>query len=126
MNTPYRQRGMSSLGWITVLLVVAFFITCTVKLLPEYMQSWTVKSTLQNVAESGDLANKSPSEIRRKLVKLFRVNQIDSITVKDVEISRESTGVVIHAQYERRMPLMYNIDVVLKFDHSHEVAGSGR
>ena len=116
MNTPFRQRGMSPISWLIVIMVAVFFGTSAVKLMPVYMQGATVDSTIQKVVDSGELRGQSVSFIRNKLSKLFNVNRIEAISVKDIKVTREEGYTTIDASYEQRIPLMYNIDVVVKFD----------
>jgi hypothetical protein len=121
MKTPYRQQGLSTISWLIVILVAAFFITSAVKLLPVYMQAMTVDSTIQKVVDSGELQGKSAMFIRKKLGKLLNVNQVEAIKLKDIKIVRDEGYTTIDARYEQRTPLMYNIDVVLKFEeHIYE------
>jgi hypothetical protein len=127
MNTPHRQQGLSSISWLVVILVAVFFGTCAVKLLPVYLQGWNINSTISKVVNSGDLNGKSPAAIRSKIGKLLDVNRIEGITAKDIKITREKGYTTIDATYEERMPLMYNIDVVIKFDNLvFEFANTGR
>ncbi len=127
MKLPSQQRGMSAFSLIIVVLVAVFFGVCAVKLGPLYMQSMTVDSTIQKVVDSGELRGKSVGDIRRKLTKLFDVNRIDALKVKDIKISRDQGYTLIDASYEQRVELMYNIDVVLKFDQlTYEFATAAR
>lgn len=116
MKVVNNQRGISTLGLLTVLLVASFFMMCAAKMLPLYLQAWTVKNTIERTIEDGALSGKSPSAIRSALGRSFTVNQVDAISLKDVKIARTKTGVDIDASYEVRQPLIYNIDFVLRFD----------
>jgi len=116
MNTPSRQRGLSTISWVLIILVAVFFGTCAVKLLPVYMQSWTVDGAISKLVDSGELRGKTPGGIRQKLTKILDVNRVEAVTVRDIKITRDKGYTTIDATYEQRIPLMYNIDVVLKFD----------
>lgn len=119
MQLQARQQGMSTVGWLVSATLVLFFITCLVKLAPEYMEAMTVKSVINSALERGAYKGKGGAEaIRAELEKNFNTNQVDAIRSRDIQISRdkEKGGYIIDASYERRVPLIYNIDVVLKFD----------
>lgn len=111
-----KQRGMSTLAILVMLLVGGFFITCAIKLLPIYMQKSTVHSAIDSAIKKGDLARLSPAEIRAKLSRHFDVNRVDAIKAADIKVGRENGKMFVDARYEQRVALMYNIDVVVKFD----------
>ena len=128
MRLAYQQRGMSSLGWLVSATVTVFFITCAVKLIPAYISSMTVASTIESLIGREQAATMQPAEIRNALAKYFNTNQVSVITVKDVKIERDKTsgGYLIDASYEERIPLMFNIDVVLKFDNLRYSTKTGK
>ncbi|MCR8923310.1 DUF4845 domain-containing protein [Dasania sp. GY-MA-18] len=116
MVSPIRQRGMSGLSLLVVLLLIGFFATVLVKLLPIYMESWTIKGAINGAIEDGG-QGLSAADIRKSLDRQFTVNQVTAIAVKDIEIKREKNGkMTINANYEKRVPFMQNVDVVVKFE----------
>ena len=116
MNTPHRQQGLSTISWIVVILVAVFFGVCAVKVLPVYMEGWNVKNTMQKLVDQGDLQGLSSGGIRSKITKMLDVNRIESLKAKDIKITRDKGMTTVDASYEKREELMYNIDVVIKFD----------
>ena len=116
MKTRFSQQGLSFLGWMVILFIVSFFVTCAVKLVPIYMDAWTIKSVIENVIVEQKQNTSSITEIRKALDRQFIANRIEAIKVKDIKISRKKSNILIDAIYEKRIPLMYNVDVVVKFD----------
>ena len=110
------QRGMSALSMLVVVLVAIFFGTCVIKMAPIYLQHNSVKTSVESTVEEAMANNYSPGEIRSKLSKLFQVNRIESVSLADIEISRTKGITTVDARYEERLPLMFNIDVVVKFE----------
>lgn len=116
MNTQKRQRGLSGLGILVVLLLIGFFATAVIKLLPIYMSSWTVKSVMTTIVQEG-VEGLTPSQIRSKIAGQFTMNQVTATHQKDIVIKRQKGGkILINANYEKRVHFMQNIDVVVKFD----------
>ena len=117
MNTACRQRGMSSLSLLVVLMVAAFFLTCALKLGPLYIDAMTIKGTINSALEKNDFDGLSVGQIKTKLAKYFEINRIEGVSAGDVKVTRSSKGgTTIDASYEQRVPLIFNIDVVVKFD----------
>ncbi|MGK0440376.1 MAG: hypothetical protein ACJA0N_000165 [Pseudohongiellaceae bacterium] len=116
MNTPVRQRGLSGLSVLVILMLIGFFTTAIIKLLPIYVESWTIKSVLTAVVED-DTIGLSPGEIRSKIGRQFNMNQVTALNPRDVIIKREKGGKIsINANYEKRVNFMQNVDLMVKFD----------
>ncbi|MBR9805040.1 DUF4845 domain-containing protein [bacterium] len=114
---PGRQTGMSMLMMLSLLLVVGFAATCFIKLVPAYMDYFTLRSTLESVqTEAKQTGGMSKSEVKAVIDKRFSVNRIDTITSKDIKFVPAKDGMSMNANYEKRIPFMGNIDVVLKFE----------
>ena len=116
MKRMSTQRGMSILAWLVVLLVGSILITCTIKLVPVYIDHATVKAILQSAVDNPKTKNLPPSQIRKSIDRQFITNRVESIHSKEIYIKRVKGKVQINANYEQRVPLIYNIDAVVKFD----------
>lgn len=116
MKLSYRQRGMSALSMLVVVLVAIFFGTCVIKMVPIYLQHNSIKTSVESTVEEAKANNYSTKQIKGKLSKLFQVNMIESVSLSDIKITREKGITTVDARYEERLPLMFNIDVVVKFE----------
>lgn len=117
MNSVKHQRGLSALGYLIILLIVGFFMTAAIKILPIYMESWTIKGAVQGAIESSKSEGASASIIRKNLSRQFTVNQVTAITAKEIKITKKGRGYLVNANYEKRIPFIQNIDVVVKFEN---------
>jgi hypothetical protein len=116
MKTRFSQQGLSMTGWMAVLFVVAIFVTCAVKIIPLYMDAWTAKTAIENVVEKQREKTGSVREIRSSISRQFNANRVEVLKAKKLKITKTKGKIVIDANYEKREPLFYNIDVVVKFD----------
>lgn len=117
MKARSDQQGMSLLSWMVVLFVVSLLVTCLVKLVPVYMDSYTVKSIVESIATKEKLNSSSTRDIRKALESQFMVNRVEAIKAKDIKITRDKGKVFINANYEKRVPILYNVDAVVKFEN---------
>ena len=118
----HKQQGLSLTGFLVVLAVVGFALFIGMKLFPMYSQFFNVKKALKSVASEG---LSDPIRIRSSLEKHFDVGYVDVIKPSDVKVERTSSGVVISTDYEVRKPLIYNLDIVGKFEATEPVSGGG-
>lgn len=113
-RAPGRQRGVSVLGILVILMLFSFFLTVAIRLMPSYMEGRAVKSAIQGVAEASN-PNSSLRDVVRRLDSTFITNRIDAISSRQVKVYREDGKIFIDASYETRTPLFENVDAVLMF-----------
>ena len=121
MNTWHHQRGMTAIGWLLVLGLIAFFTLVTLRLVPMYLEYAKVASTLESLQNEPGISKLSKGEIVSIINKRFDVNDVENVDPRKVLISKERGVLKIGFSYERREHLISNIDVVGKFDKSVEV-----
>lgn len=118
MNLRSRQHGISSLGILSVMLIGAFALTCALKLIPVYMEAATVASSIERAIEDNEFSGMSNGQIKSKIGKFFDVNRVEAVSARDVKVTNNKGLVTIDANYEQRIPLLFNIDVVVKFEEN--------
>ena len=121
MNTRHHQRGMTAIGWLLVLGLIAFFTLVTLRLVPMYLEYAKVVSALESLPGEPGIANLSKGEIVKIITTRFDVNDVKNVDPRKVLVSKERGVLKIGFSYERREHLISNIDVVGKFDKHVEV-----
>ncbi|CAA0088016.1 Uncharacterised protein [Halioglobus japonicus] len=116
MSKRQSQSGMSMLGMLGILLMLGFFAMCIIRMLPGYLEYLSVRDIIARVAMDPDTRDASPSDIRRTISNIFNTNQIYLLDPKDVEVFSKGGNTYIDANYEVRLPVMWRIDSVMKFD----------
>ncbi|MCW8196461.1 DUF4845 domain-containing protein [Proteobacteria bacterium 005FR1] len=119
MKTRHSQRGLSSLGWLLVLLIAGFFMTLAFRMVPAYADNVYVTDALKSLREfestERGYGGMTDSAIRSHLGKYFSINNVRGDATKNIKIERLSDKVLVNMDYEVRVPLFYNVDVVMKF-----------
>lgn len=116
MRTPQRQRGMGIPGMVVIAIMAGFYIMCIVKMVPHYVEYLSIRDIISQTAAEHRQGEASLSEIRRRADRLFITNQIYAIKSRDLDVYREEGVTYIDAGYEARVPLVWRIDAVMKFD----------
>ena len=116
MQLRKRQAGMGMLGWILALCVGAFVLNCVLKLGPIYMEYWQLKKALNTTMDSPGAASMSKHSLYASIEKQLEVNGIDSVTTKTIKVTQSRDERELNANYEKRVPFLGNIDIVVKFN----------
>lgn len=121
MKLVKTQRGMTLIGWVLVLGLIGYFVLMAMRLVPGYLEYMTVSKTIESLKSENGITSMPVPEIRKLIQKRFDVNDVTSITPKDVQITRKQGRLVIGTDYEVRKPMFGNIDIVTRFNKHVEV-----
>ena len=116
MRARRGQSGISILGMLCILVMLGFFAMWIIRNLSPYLEYLSVKDIIARIAMDPATSEDSVSDIRRKISNIFNTNQIYLLDPKDVEVFNRGGHTYIDASYEVRLPVMWRIDSVLKFD----------
>ena len=114
-----RQRGVTFIGWLFLLIPVAILGYVGIRLVPIYLNYMRVAQSISQTAsemKTDEAATLTPVIIRSTLAKHFDIESITFPDVKDVAITRDGTGWAIEAKFEDTAPLFGNISLVVDFD----------
>jgi len=120
MRRLTRQRGVSPLAWIAILLVVGFFAYFGSRVVPAYFNYYSLVDVVEGVANDGTMQNTSVSGIRQTVRKRMRLNDVDKIAEDAVTIERRGGKIVMELDYQVRRALFGNVDVCMRFQRRYE------
>lgn len=121
MYSIQKQKGMTAVGWAFVFLVIAMVTLVTLKLLPIYIDGFSVASSLESLKNEHNISKMTPFDIKKTLLKRLDVNMVNDVTKDDIFIERDKGSMTIEVDYEVRENLAGNLDVVVSFNYSVEV-----
>ena len=124
MNRWHRQNGMTAIGWLLMLGLIAFFTLITLRLLPLYLEYAKVAAALESLESEPGITRKTKADIVRLVSKRFEVNDVMNVSAKEIEVKKDKGVLTVSIDYERRENLISNIDVVAKFDKKIEVVAN--
>lgn len=108
-------RGMTLIGFIIVLALVLFAAYLGIKLVPIYLNHYSVVSEMRAVAAQPGAANMPPQTIRRNLMSRLEVSYVSHVRPEDIRVER-GQGVNLVVSYEVQEHLIGNIDAVIRFE----------
>ncbi len=110
-----RQKGMSAIGILLILILVVFAALVGMRVTPAYIEYFAIKKAIASIAQSGDLRGGSVADVRKAFERHQAIDDFTSVGPQDLEISKDGGEVVISFAYEKRVPLFYNISLVIEF-----------
>ncbi len=121
MKSIHRQRGMTPIGWVMVFLLIAFFALIALKLVPIYLQSFSVGSVISDLKNEPGIGAMTSREITSTIVKRLDINMVRGVGANDIYVEKTGDIMTISADYEVRDNMLGNVDIVVSFNKSVEV-----
>jgi Tfp pilus assembly major pilin PilA len=120
-----KQSGMTLIGFLIMLIGVAFLGYTLLKLVPSYIEFMGVTRAMTQIATDGG-ESRSIEDIRGSLLRKMDFQYVDNATVKakDITIERSNNAAVLSVKYDKLIPFVYNIDFLLHFEKSVVLQGN--
>ena len=112
-----RQQGMSLVSFIIIGILVALVAITGMRIAPSVMEYFNIVKIINAIVKSGD-ANGSPQEIRAAFERRADIDDIKTITAKDLTINKSGGQTTISFSYEKRTNLFRNVDLCISYDAS--------
>jgi len=109
---------VSKFGLLIMGIFIAGFLTVGLKVGPLYMDNDVLTSLADDLVADGTANRLQVEEIRQRFADALRLNSIYDFDLSDIEIRRGGGVTAIRIAYERRLPLVANLDIVAVFDHT--------
>ena len=110
-QAPSKQAGVSLTGLILVLAVIGVIAVFALKLLPTWFEYSAIKEAIQRAKEAGG----TPREMQVAFEKNAGINDVTTIGARDLVITRDSGEPQISFAYEKRVPLVGNVSLIIDY-----------
>ena len=107
--TRRAQRGLSLIGFLFVLVILALVAVLGMKIVPTVSEYSSIKKAITTAAASGT----SVRDIQMSFDKQRDVNYIDSVS--DLEITKTADGFEVTVAYQKKIPLVGPASLVLDY-----------
>ena len=118
-----KQLGISLKGLVIGLGVLGFLAVMAAKLLPYYVEYFSVKKMFSAMEQAGDLKG-TVREIRASFDRRNAIEDVKSVRPEDLEITKEGGEAVVSASWSVRVPMVSNISACIDFTASSGSASS--
>jgi len=112
------QQGLTLISWMVVIAIALFFVMIGLKMVPTYLENYSIKQVLASVEQDRSLREMDRAELKRTILKRFKINSVYEFNRDDLKISKADDGLKISIDYEVRKPVVGNVAVVMTFSES--------
>ena len=110
MRSMQKQRGMTFLSLVITAIVIVMAGIVVMQAAPTYIEFLAIDKAVQKASGGETVA-----EVRKIYDKAVTIDQITSVTAKDLEISKDNGRVVVSFAYERDVHLFGPAYLVMRY-----------
>jgi hypothetical protein len=122
MRTPIgnlrTQRGVGFIGIIFVFAVVAVVLLLGLKLVPVYLELFSIKKVMAAMAQGEEVKSGTVTDIRKSFDRRAVIDNIQAVTSADLEITKEGGDTVVVAAWQHRVSLFTGYTLLVDFSVS--------
>lgn len=125
MQMRNRQRGLSIIGFLILLVVVGFFAYAAMLLIPAYTEYFGVVKAMKGVADDVGAETMPIEQIRSKLDFNMNLQYVGEKTVPPnaIKLNTQGGGRILQVVYDKQIPFLYNVSLLVHFEHAENLGG---
>ena len=110
--------AMAMMSWMIVLGIAVFFLLIGFKMVPTYLENYSIKQVLLNMEGDRTVRKMTPKQMRESFFKRLKINGVYEFDRKAVSVKKEKRGTRFSVDYEVRKPVAGNVAIVMTFADS--------
>jgi len=112
-----KQQGISTIALTSLIALVGFVGLCVFRMAPAYYDNLFVDRALKSLVEANqDLTALDRGDVDEHLWKFMSMNSVKTVPLEDFDIKITGERLVITVEYEVRVPIVANVEVVMTFE----------
>ena len=113
---PSRQRGVTLMGLLLWAIIIGFVALMSMRVLPSINEYFTIQKAVNKLAGEGLT---TVPEIRAAFERTKQIEySIQSLSGKDLDITKENDKVVISFAYDKEVEIMSPVYLLIKYQGS--------
>ena len=106
------------LSWMFVLGIAVFFALIAIKMVPTYLENYSIRHVLEVMENDREVRKMTPREMKKSFIKRIKINSVYEFDRNALKIKKGKDGFHIDVNYEVRKPVAGNVSIVMEFSES--------
>ena len=116
-----KQRGLTMISWMVVLVFFIFIAVMLMNILPVYMTDATVATVMENLPDDDTAKRTSAKNLRSLVHKRLTINSVYSIKPEYIKVKKGRGENIVLIEYEPRGTLVGSLDYIVSFKHEARI-----
>jgi hypothetical protein len=115
-----RQAGITLTGMLLTSIVLILLLLLAFKVVPVYVEYYAIQKNFKALATDPSLRGATRRQVATAFAARAVVDDIRSIGPDNVQVTKSGDGIIVSAEYEKRVPLFHNVSACFDFRPSSE------
>jgi hypothetical protein len=111
LKAGHEEDGLSLVGFIFIIAILACVAILGLKVVPTVVEYASIRKAIVNAKVSGG----TPQEIKTSFDKQRDAGYIESVSGKDLEITRNNDGIDVSVAYQKKIELFGPVSLVIDY-----------
>ena len=116
----HREKGVSMSGFLVWSIVICTALLLGFKIGPPYFEYLTIKKQFQAITKDSEAQSGARRDVENAFMKRTMIEDIKSISSKDLVIEKTGDGLVISAEYTNCVHVVANLRACMDFAPSSQ------
>lgn len=121
---PERQKGMTLTGWMGVIILILFFAIAGMKIVPIYLENYTVKEVVNRLSQEPLITKKSSVQVRNMIMRRLDMNGVYDLTKQNVSVIKTPGVMNVNITYTVQKNMFGNIDIIVSFSEETDLVSN--
>ncbi|VAW51456.1 hypothetical protein MNBD_GAMMA06-904 [hydrothermal vent metagenome] len=121
MHTMSKQRGLTLISWVVVIVFLLFQGVIAMNVLPVYMTDSTIKSIMAELPADVAVQRASRPKLKVIVAKRLNINSVYTIKPDDIKVKKGRGENIVTIEYEPRGKLIGSLDYIVSFKHEARI-----
>ena len=119
MNIKHNQQGASMINVLMVLGVASLFLMTAFRVVPVYIEATNIKTAINRLENNPGLTSMTNKKIKGVVQRTLDMNGQRDVDLSGMIITKDEEKIVITFNYDKRVPWIQNIDLMLHFENEY-------
>lgn len=122
-NAINKQRGLTMISWLVVIVFLLFQGVIALNVLPVYMTDSSIKAIMKELPNDNAARDSSVSGLKILVSKRLSINSIYTIKPEHITVKKGRGENIVTIEYEPRGKLIGNLEYIVSFKHEARIPG---
>ena len=114
------QAGITLTGMLLTSIVLILLLLLAFKVVPVYVEYYAIQKNFKALATDPSLRGASRRQVMAAFAARAAVEDIRSVGPDNIQVTKSGEGIVVSAEYEKRVHLFHNVSACFDFKPSSE------
>jgi Domain of unknown function (DUF4845) len=115
-----RQAGITLTGMMLTAIVLIMVLLLAFKVVPVYVEYYAIEKAFKALASDPNLRGANRRQVAAAFAARAAVEDFRSVLPEDLQVTKSGDGIVVSAEYEKKVHLFRNVSACFEFKPSSE------